>query len=133
MRLARTSLFDGIVVCHPGPFTNTELKAIKTPTSWVCAEGASLFTSTRGQLMLIQPNTSPSEDVFFSDSAKARAEAEFAGRKGTARFVEYEFKVYDGTTHGFACRPNLAYPEIEKAYRGALEQSAFWFERTLAT
>ena len=40
--------------------------------------------------------------------------------------------VYDtGTVHGFAARPNLAMPEVVEAYKGALQQTVDWFNKTL--
>lgn len=38
-----------------------------------------------------------------------------------------------GTAHGFACRPNLAVPEVKEGYEKALEQTIAWFGKTLAT
>ncbi|KAJ2928419.1 hypothetical protein H1R20_g8682, partial [Candolleomyces eurysporus] len=37
----------------------------------------------------------------------------------------------EGTQHGFAARPNLAYPEIVEAHEKALEQTISWFKKTL--
>ena len=62
--------------------------------------------------------------------------------------MDYEFKVYpgklscgflrvmlihilQGTAHGFAARPNLAYPEVKAGYEGAFEQAVQWFKKTL--
>ena len=82
------------------------------------------------------------------------AEAEFASRKDTPRFVEYEFVDYpgklfrtnlieyyrssyhlrgfvSGTAHGFASRPNMKYPEIREAHEKALQQTIEWFRKTL--
>ena len=39
MRLGSTDLVNSVVICHPGPFTLDQVKAIKVPTAWVCAEG----------------------------------------------------------------------------------------------
>lgn len=36
-----------------------------------------------------------------------------------------------GTVHGFAARPNLAYPEVKAGYEGAFEQTIEWFQKTL--
>ena len=38
IRLGSTDLFDALVVSHPGVLTVNEIKAMKKPTSWVCAE-----------------------------------------------------------------------------------------------
>lgn len=83
----------------------------------------------------------------FSKELRLRAEAEFEGRKGKDNFVEYEFKDYKGiyhlasfvptsfflagTTHGFAARPNLSYPEVKAGFEGAFEQTVNWFKKTL--
>ncbi|KAF9465780.1 dienelactone hydrolase endo-1,3,1,4-beta-D-glucanase [Collybia nuda] len=109
VRIDSAHLIHSAVVCHPGPFTLEQVKAIKIPTAWVCAQ----------------------EDMFFSDSLRDQAEAEFARRQGSDTFVDYEFKVYKGTTHGFATRPNLDIPEIKEAYQKAFEQTVDWFEKTL--
>jgi len=36
-----------------------------------------------------------------------------------------------GTTHGFAARPNLAYPDVKEAYEQCLVQAIDWFKKTL--
>lgn len=109
IRLGGTDLVNSVIIAHPGPFNLDQVKAIKVPASWIWAE----------------------EDPFLSDSLKAQSEAELVGRKDKANFVEYEFKEYKGTGHGFASRPNLELPEIKEAYEGALEQAVEWFKKTL--
>ncbi|KAI5892199.1 uncharacterized protein SCHCODRAFT_015880 [Schizophyllum commune H4-8] len=59
------------------------------------------------------------------------AEAIFASRKGKDDFMEYEFKVYPGTAHGFAARPNLALPAVKEGFERAFEQAVNWFKKTL--
>ena len=89
------------------------------------------------------------DDVFFPEPKRNKAEAVFAARKDTDQFVDYEFKVYKGapslalvilelsemliigTAHGFASRPNLDLPEIKAAHEQALEQTIAWFQKTL--
>ncbi|RDB27813.1 Hydrolase tropI [Hypsizygus marmoreus] len=110
IRLGATDLVNSIVICHPGRFSIPEAKAIKVPAAWVCAE----------------------EDMFFSHSLRLRAEAIFSERQGTDSFVEYEFKDYKGTAHGFASRPNLNLPEVKEAHEKAFEQVVGWFAKTLA-
>ena len=39
VRLGGTDLVNSVVICHPGTFTIDQVKAIKVPTAWVCAEG----------------------------------------------------------------------------------------------
>ncbi|GJE91791.1 dienelactone hydrolase family protein [Phanerochaete sordida] len=109
IRLGATDLFDSLVILHPGNTTIEQIKAIKKPAAWACAE----------------------EDMSFKKPLRDEAEALFASRKDKPEFVEYEFKDYKGTCHGFAARPNLEVPEIVEAYHGALDQTAAWFEKTL--
>lgn len=109
IRLGSRSLVDSLVIAHPGICTIEEIRAIKVPTAWVCAEDDSTF------------------------NAKIREEAEraFASRKDKPEFKDYEFKVYKGTAHGFAARPDLSLPEICEAYEQAFEQTKTWFAKTL--
>ncbi|KAJ7600999.1 dienelactone hydrolase endo-1,3,1,4-beta-D-glucanase [Mycena floridula] len=109
IRLGATDMVNSIVICHPGQFTMEQVKAIKVPAAWACAE----------------------EDMGFSKEKRLQCEAEFESRKGKENFVEYEFTDYKGTTHGFAARPNLSYPEVKIAFEGAFEQSVNWFKKTL--
>ena len=93
-------------------------------------------------------HTLVTEDAYFPESKRNKAEALFAARKDTDKFVDYEFKVYKGaqslalvnlgldemliigTAHGFASRPNLELPEIKAAHEQALEQTIAWFQKT---
>ncbi|KAF5374137.1 hypothetical protein D9615_008880 [Tricholomella constricta] len=109
IRLASTEWIQSVVICHPGRFRLPELKAIKVPSAWVCAD----------------------EDKFFSKSRRMKAEATFRRRKGTEKGIDYEFEEYRGTTHGFACRPDLAVKEMREAYEKAFEQTVRWFSKTL--
>lgn len=89
------------------------------------------------------------------DSLKLQSEAELASRKDTDKFVEYEFVDYKGTlvnlppsdirslsviyrphwvtgtTHGFAIRPDIRYPDIVEAQKKSVDQIAAWFDKTL--
>ncbi|KAH0581391.1 hypothetical protein H2248_012478 [Termitomyces sp. 'cryptogamus'] len=109
IRLGSTGLVQSIVVCHPGPFSIGQAEAINTPASWVCAE----------------------DDLFFNRAYRLQVEASFAERQGTDKFVEYEFKDYEGTAHGFAARPNLSLTQVTEAHRKAFQQTVEWFEKTL--
>ncbi|KAF8148251.1 dienelactone hydrolase endo-1,3,1,4-beta-D-glucanase [Crassisporium funariophilum] len=109
VRLGGTNLVNSVIICHPGRFTLDEVKAIKVPAAWVCAE----------------------DDIFFADSLRNDSEAVFAARKDTDKFIDYEFVVYKGTAHGFATRPNLELPEIKQAYEDAFSQVVEWFRKTL--
>jgi len=94
IRLASAGLVDTVVVAHPGLCNITEIKAMKIPSAFVCAE----------------------EDSSFGPALRNEAEAVFAERKGKDNFLEYEFVDYKGTVHGFAARPNLALPAIKEAF-----------------
>ncbi|KAI0269775.1 dienelactone hydrolase endo-1-3,1,4-beta-D-glucanase [Gloeopeniophorella convolvens] len=108
-RLGATDLVNTIVITHPGGISAAQLRAIKVPTSWALAQ----------------------EDMGFKPKNAEDARAAFKEQEGRPDAVEYEFKVWDGTTHGFACRPNLAVPEVKAGYEGALEQTIAWFKKTL--
>ncbi|EAU80947.2 hypothetical protein CC1G_03123 [Coprinopsis cinerea okayama7 len=109
IRLGATDFVQSIIVCHPGPYTFAEVRKVKVPSAWVCAE----------------------IDYTVPDHKRIATEAEYAKRKGTEQFVDYEFKVYKGTSHGFACRPDTKYPEIAEAFEQAIDQKVAWFEKTL--
>jgi len=109
VRIGCTSAVDSIVVCHPGSITLEQIKAIKVPAAWACAE----------------------EDHSFSPQIRKQAEEVFSARQGEEDFVEYEFKDYKGTAHGFACRPNLDIPEVKEGYEKSQEQTVAWFQKTL--
>ncbi|KAF8632410.1 hypothetical protein AX17_004851 [Amanita inopinata Kibby_2008] len=111
IRLAPTGYIQSVVICHPGRFSLEQAKEIKIPTAWLCAE----------------------EDAFFKDSLRDQVEALYASRKNTNEYVSYEFVIYKGTTHGFACRPDLSYEDLKQAYEKSLEDTAVWFEKTLST
>ncbi|TRM64079.1 dienelactone hydrolase [Schizophyllum amplum] len=110
-KIASTSLVETAVVAHPGGFSDEQVKAIRVPISWALAE----------------------DDHGIPQKKADQAEALFAERKGKEGYVDYEFKVYPGTAHGFAARPNLAVPEVKAGYEGAFEQAVGWFKKTLTT
>ncbi|KAG6829710.1 hypothetical protein H0H92_003745 [Tricholoma furcatifolium] len=109
IRLGSTGLVQSVVICHPGPFSMGQAQEIKVPASWVCAE----------------------DDLFFSHSLRMRAEALFSERQGREDFVDYEFRDYEGTAHGFAARPNLNLPQVAEAHEKAFLQAVDWFAKTL--
>ena len=74
IRLGDGKHVDSAVVCHPGTTSLAQIKAVKVPVSWVCAE----------------------EDMTFDKKIRNDAEAVFAARKDKPDFVEYEFKDYPG-------------------------------------
>ncbi|KAJ3977807.1 dienelactone hydrolase endo-1-3,1,4-beta-D-glucanase [Lentinula raphanica] len=107
--MASTDLLNSVVICHPGSITPEAVEAMKVPSAWACAEG----------------------DMGFKPAMRRKAEEILASRKDKENFVEYEFKDYKGTVHGFAARPNLAYPEVKAGYEGAFEQTIEWFKKTI--
>ncbi|KAJ7634742.1 dienelactone hydrolase endo-1,3,1,4-beta-D-glucanase [Roridomyces roridus] len=110
VRLGATGRIHSAVVCHPAPFTIDQLKALKAPTSWVW----------------------PEDDIFVKAAdLSLQVEAVFSERKGKDTFIDYECKEYKGTTHGFASRPELKYPEIKEAFEKAFDQTVEWFNKTL--
>ncbi|EIM86030.1 dienelactone hydrolase endo-1-3,1,4-beta-D-glucanase [Stereum hirsutum FP-91666 SS1] len=110
VRVASNPAVSSIVVCHPTPLSNNcEPHNVQCPAAWVCAE----------------------DDSTFTPSLRQEAEAIFAARKDKPEYIDYEFKDYKGTVHGFAARPNLGLPEIRDAFERSLEQTTEWFNKTL--
>jgi len=108
-RLGSTDSVNTIVIAHPGGLKPAQIRAIKVPTSWLLAE----------------------EDMSFKDKDIKTAESIFKEREGKPEHVDYEFKIWNGTAHGFAVRPNLEIPEVKAGYEGGLEQTVAWFKKTL--
>jgi len=108
-RIATTTDVDSAVVCHPGPTSKATIQKIRVPTAFVCAE----------------------EDFTFSPAFAKECEAILKSRQASGG-PQYEFKEYKGVVHGFAARPNLADEEHKAAFQGAFEQTATWFQKTLA-
>ncbi|KAG6836943.1 hypothetical protein H0H93_000833 [Arthromyces matolae] len=78
--------------------------------------------------------------AFWGSAEKDRAsppklieetEAMYAGRKGTDSFIEYDFKTYKGTVHGFGIKPDLSNPVVKEAFETALADTVSWFNKTL--
>ncbi|KAA1469968.1 dienelactone hydrolase endo-1-3,1,4-beta-D-glucanase [Dentipellis sp. KUC8613] len=109
VRIASRNIVDTVVICHPGPASVEEIKAMSVPSSWALAE----------------------EDSAFPPKLRKSAEEVFKAREGKEDFIEYEFKDWKGTAHGFAARPNLEVPEVKAGFEGALEQTVNWFKKTL--
>lgn len=146
IRLGSTGTFDSVVIAHPGLVKMKEIKEIKVPAAWVCAEGKHF-----GVLIWLRSCSSLlAEDGPFPKAVRDEAEAVFAARKDKADYVDYEFRDYEGTqsaidiyygedeltvlpgtVHGFACRPNVGIPNIMAAYNAALDQTVGWFKKTL--
>jgi len=108
-RLGAKNLVDSIVVVHPGGLSLSDVGPIRVPASWANAE----------------------DDQWFPTDVQQKAEAIFAERKGKENFVEYEFKQWKGTAHGFAARPVMSIPDVKAGYEGAFEQAVDWFNKTI--
>lgn len=106
---ATTDLFNSIVLAHPSPPSDAQLKAIKAPTAWACAE----------------------DDMAIKQPRLNEIEAFYESRKGKDDFVEYDIKVYKGTAHGFAARPNFAHPDVKEGFEKAFQQAVNWFNKTI--
>ncbi|KAJ7505353.1 Alpha/Beta hydrolase protein [Mycena galericulata] len=106
---ASTELFNSIILVHPSPPTDAQIKAIKAPTAWSLAE----------------------DDMGIKAPRIHEIEALYEGRKGQDTFVDYEVKVYKGTAHGFGARPNFAYPDVKEAFEKAFNQAVEWFNKTI--
>jgi len=108
-RLGSTDLVNTIVVAHPINLIPAQIRAIKVPTSWVLAE----------------------DDMGFKEKDVKTARSIFTKQEVRSDHVDYEFKIWSGTAHGFAMRPNLEVPEVKAGYEGGLEQTVAWFKKTL--
>ncbi|KAJ7459830.1 hypothetical protein FB451DRAFT_1505339 [Mycena latifolia] len=126
---ASTDLLSSIVLAHPSFSTDdAHLKAIKAPTAWSCAE----------------------DDMVIKPARLTEIEALYEERRGKDTFVEFEIQVFkgacffasfpdardgltqmSGTAHGFAARPNFAYPDVKEGYEKAFQQAVDWFNKTL--
>jgi dienelactone hydrolase len=108
-RLGSTDLVNTVVIAHPSNLKPAQIRAIKVPSSWALAE----------------------DDHGFKDEDVKTAEGIFKEQEEKPDHVDYEFRVYKGTAHGFAVRPNLDVPDVKAGYEGALDQTIAWFKKTL--
>jgi len=106
VNLAHEGLLQVGVIAHPGNVSNEAIAKINFPVSWLTAE----------------------EDPSFPIKQQQEAEAIFAGRTGADK-VDYEFKHYKGTKHGFAARPALQVPVVKQAFEDACDQTVAWFKK----
>ncbi|KAG6908491.1 hypothetical protein DXG01_004425 [Tephrocybe rancida] len=130
-RLGGTDLFQSVVIVHPGPYTYEQARAIKVPTLSL-GYWPKVNEAAPSHLCFLTIFPLVIDDQFYDDKTRLETEAIFEERKGSENFVDYEIKVYKGTVHGFAIRPNLTNPEVKVAYEGSLEQIKAWFLKTLA-
>jgi carboxymethylenebutenolidase len=101
------------VACHPSMLNMDDIKGIKTPISFACAENDSQF----GDKMR--------EDAKQVLSAKEKGSGE------GAKAFEAEFVLYSNTVHGFAARPNLEIEDVRKGFEGALAQTCRFLSKYL--
>ncbi|KZO96040.1 dienelactone hydrolase endo-1,3,1,4-beta-D-glucanase [Calocera viscosa TUFC12733] len=101
-------LLSSAVICHPGDFSLKLVTRMDFPLSWVVCE----------------------EDFAFEPKKASEAEQLLAARVAPER-VDFEFRKYMGTRHGFACRPALDFPVVKKAFEDASDQTVEWFKKTL--
>ncbi|CAG8784243.1 7764_t:CDS:2 [Acaulospora colombiana] len=52
-------------------------------------------------------------------------------RKWKAEGKKHLFKVYPGTRHGFASRPNLSILKIKESWETVMQDIPSWFNETL--
>lgn len=108
-RLGSTDLVDTIVMAHPSRLCQTQIRAIRVPSSWALAE----------------------DDCHFKDKDIQTTRAILERQEEKVDHVDHEVTVYKGTAQGFAMRPNLKVPEVKAGYEGALDQTVAWFKKTL--
>jgi carboxymethylenebutenolidase len=89
---------------HPSMLKESDIDALKTPTTFALAE----------------------LDDAFPDSLHKFSEKKLAEKK-----VVSEFVVYEDTTHGFASRGDLELEATRKGQEGATQQIAQWFSKHL--
>lgn len=91
---------------HPSLLSFDQYKTLKSPTLFNCAETDTQFTpKLRGQVQ-----------KFLDNEKNAPA---------------HDFKVFDNTFHGFACRPNFADEQVRKGFEEALGRTSWWFKSHL--
>ena len=98
IRFGSTDTFDNVIIIHPGQTNIEQIKAIKVPSLWLCAEGE--LTAIEA-IVINSPFITYLEDMSFGPKIRHEAEAVFAARRDKPEFIEYEFKDFKG-------RPNLS-------------------------
>ncbi|KAI6027528.1 hypothetical protein BKA83DRAFT_4230235 [Pisolithus microcarpus] len=83
---------DSVVICHPAPVSIKEIKVIKIPPSWICAEGRCSFASK----FCISYSPPQAEDDMFFKKKRMLAEAIFVKCKDSGDVIAYEFVNYKG-------------------------------------
>jgi len=93
---------DAMVLCHPSMIEVVEVVDVKIPMSFAFAE-------EDGQ-------TPPPKLELYRKVMEGK----------TAEIV-----VYEGTTHGFASRPNVSIELVKAGYEGSMKQTTGWFAKHL--
>ena len=88
-----------------------QVKAIKVPTAWVCAEGTYLEIC-----LLINSFKLLSEDMFFPESLRLASDAVFAERKDKENYIDYELKVYKGKDKELLLAQDFYYCFIQRRW-----------------
>ncbi|KAK7048323.1 DLH domain-containing protein [Favolaschia claudopus] len=105
---AATNIFDSIVLAHQETRPTPRLTPSRlAPTAWA----------------------QPEEDMGISAERLKKIEELYASRKGKDTYVDYEIQVYKA--HGFAARPNFAYPDVKAGFEGAFKQAVEWYNKTI--
>jgi len=99
-------IMDAAVICHPGPTSLKDIGNIEIPTAWVCSE----------------------EDQSFNDQKQAETEAILREKKDQ-KGLDYEMRLFKGTCHGFAARPNLEIDVVREAFVASGEMIRDWFKK----
>jgi len=102
----KPELVKAVVLAHPGAFSDDQIKAFKVPSCWPIAEDDHGTPTKR----------------WGEYEAILRAKGDD---------VPCEFKIYPGTAHGFAARPNMEKPVIKQAFYDSVDQTADWCKRFL--
>lgn len=93
IRFGSKDTFDNVIIIHPGQTNIEQIKAIKVPSLWLCAEGEITAIETIAINSLFVAYL---EDMSFGPKIRHEAEAVFAARKDKPDFIEYEFKDFKG-------------------------------------
>ncbi|UJR07366.1 hypothetical protein I4U23_011652 [Adineta vaga] len=93
-------LADAIVGCHVSMTNKTHFEQLEVPAAFACAQ----------------------EDNLFSDALRTEAQHILARKTE----IPSKFLITNGTTHGFASRPNPDNPVIMEAYNQANDLIAEW-------
>ena len=137
-----TEFIHTAFICHPGGCKISEVKAIRVPTSWACAEGTiqfiryCIYTEFLRQRTFSGLTQNGCNGKQFLQGKKTKVLWNMNSKtiKVGCRHVQESTPETDkcaGTAHGFAARPNLNVPEVKLAHEEAFEQTIEWFSKML--